>query len=298
MSNKQSSSLKAVLQVVRQKVIIQETNDSWGTIEQGILQLTECCKNGGCQLATEMIAGVRSLSRPLISAINSKRSRVSGSAIDLISTLVAGLGPSFEPLVSLFFPSLLGLCAQTSRLSTRRAKACVFAVIRGTQSPSLLPYLAEYLHHKSASLRLVVAEGILAYMNCVNPIHIELHARILGDVTQLTARDASADVRKVGAEISLAYKGPLPDRVERFVPNVSVHDNLRLTQVFQVTCINSAVHIASNDRNGKARCTSSPFEASPIIHAEHKPTKEGYTPFSSHHSASSAGREHVHEGTR
>ncbi|OAX39277.1 hypothetical protein K503DRAFT_769664 [Rhizopogon vinicolor AM-OR11-026] len=137
-----------------------------------------------------MIVGVRSLSRPLICAINSSRSRVSGSAIDLISALVAGLGPSFEPLVSLFFPSLLGLCAQTSRLFTRRAKACVFVVIRGTQSPSLLPYLAEYSHHKSASLRLVAAEGVLAYMNCAKSIHIERHARILEDIIRLTARDA------------------------------------------------------------------------------------------------------------
>ncbi|OJA13545.1 hypothetical protein AZE42_07330 [Rhizopogon vesiculosus] len=214
MSTKQytsPSSLKAALLVVRRKVTIQETNDSWGTIEQGILQLTECCKNGGCQLATEMIAGVRSLSRPLICAINSSRSRVSGSAIDLISALVSGLGPSFEPLASLFFPSLLGLCAQTSRSFTRRAKACVFAVIRGTQSLSLLSYLVESLHHKSASLRLVAAGGVLASMNCVDPIHIERHARILEDIIQLTARDASADVRKAGAEISLAYK----DRSDR-----------------------------------------------------------------------------------
>ncbi|OJA10470.1 hypothetical protein AZE42_10899 [Rhizopogon vesiculosus] len=216
MSNKQSSSLKEVLQAVRRKVVIQETNDSWSTIEQGILHLTECCKNGGCESTAEMITGVRSLSRPLISAINSSRSRVSGSAIDLISALVAGLGPSFEPLISLFFPSLLGLCAQTSRLFTCRAKACVFAVIRGTQSPSLLPYLAEYLHHKSASLRLVAAEGILTYMDCVNPIHIDHHAHIIEDITRLTARDASADVRKAGAEISVAYKALLPDRVERF----------------------------------------------------------------------------------
>ncbi|OAX43183.1 hypothetical protein K503DRAFT_210722 [Rhizopogon vinicolor AM-OR11-026] len=218
MSTKQytsPSSLKAALLVVRRKVTIQETNDSWGTIEQGILQLTECCKNGGCQFVTEMIIGVRSLSRPLICAINSSRSRVSGSAIDLISALVAGLGPSFEPLVSLFFPSLLRLCAQTSRSFTRRAKACVFAVIRGTQSPSLLPYLAEFLHHKTASLRLVAAEGVLASMNCVNPIHIERHSRILEDIIRLTAQDASADVRKAGAEISLAYKDRFDRAAER-----------------------------------------------------------------------------------
>lgn len=103
---------------------------------------------------------------------------------------------------------------------TKRAKECVFAVIRDTQSPSILPYLAESASHKSASVRLVAAEGVLAYLNSFKTpaIKITTHlARLLGDVMKSTLRDVSADVRKAGAKIFEIYKTLLPHRVERLV---------------------------------------------------------------------------------
>ncbi|KAG1732186.1 clasp N terminal-domain-containing protein [Suillus paluster] len=211
--------LNAELEAVRGKVSLEETEESWDKIEQGIMQLTQCCNNGGCDFATEMVAGIRSLSRPLNHAMNSERSRLSGSTIELVNALLAGLGPSFEPLVSLFMPTLLGLCGRTNKVFTNRAKACILAVIENTQLPSLLPYLADSLNHKSVLLRLVAAEGILACLNCFNPPDIEkdTRARLIEDVIKLSARDASADVRRAGKMIFEAYKALLPDRVESFI---------------------------------------------------------------------------------
>lgn len=211
--------LNAELEVVRGKVSLEETEESWDKIEQGIVQLTQCCNNGGCDFATEMVAGVRSLSRPINHAMNSERSRLSGSAIELVNALLAGLGSSFEPLVSLFMPTLIGLCGRTNKVFTSRAKACILAVIENTQLPSILPYLADSLTQKSAFLRLVAAEGVLACLNCFNPPDIEkdTRARLIEDVIKLTARDASADVRRAGKMIFEAYKALLPDRVESFI---------------------------------------------------------------------------------
>lgn len=186
------------------------------------MQLTDCCNNGGCKFATELLAGILSLSKPLNRAINSDRSSLSGSAVALVTALSAGLGPLFAPIVSHFIPSLLGLCARTNKVFTRRSKHCVFALIRDTKSPSILPFLVESLNHKSASVRLVAAEGVLAYLTCINPdIVNDTRAHLLEDVIKLTARDASADVRQAGKMIFDAYKARLPDRVERLVLSVS-----------------------------------------------------------------------------
>lgn len=196
---------------------------SWYKIEAGIIQLTECCRSGGSAFATEMVAGICSLSTPLNNAINSERIKLSGSVIELVIVLSAGLGPAFEPLVSLFVPSLLGLCARTNTLFTRRAKACIFAVIENTRSPSLLPYLTKSVNHKSASLRSVAAKGVLLCLSCS---HSPDDTRLIDDVIKLTARDARADVRKAGEKISDAYKALLPDCAERFVRIVSTHDDV------------------------------------------------------------------------
>ena len=175
-----------------------------------------------------MLAGVRSLSRPLNRAINSDRSRLSCLAIELVIALLAGLSTSFEPLIALFLPTLLGLCARTNKAFTTPAKACVFAVIRGTKSPSLLPYLVKSLDHKSPSVRLVAAEGVLAYLDCVNHPDIvkDTRQRLLETIIKLTTRDPNADVRQAGKKIFEIYKALLPGRVERLVQNASAHDDM------------------------------------------------------------------------
>jgi hypothetical protein len=100
------SSLKDELEVVRSKVSIQETGASWHIIEQSIVQLTECCKSGGCKLTTDMVTGIHSLSKSIITAMNSERTMLSRSSIELITPLSAGLGLKFEPFISIFMPAL------------------------------------------------------------------------------------------------------------------------------------------------------------------------------------------------
>lgn len=171
-----------------------------------------------------MVTGVRSISRPINNALNSERSKLSGAAVELVTALATGLGSSFEPLVSQFAPTLLGLCCRTNKVFTSRAKACILVIVQHTHLPSLLPYLAELANHKSVSPRLTAAEGILACLNCFNPpdLEKETRARTVEDFIRLTARDASADVRKATKEVFKAYKALMPHRVERWVDKLSL----------------------------------------------------------------------------
>ncbi|KAG1828948.1 clasp N terminal-domain-containing protein [Suillus variegatus] len=211
--------------------------------------------------ATEMVAGIRSLSRPINHAMNSERSRLSGSTIELVKALLTGLGSSFEPLVPLFMPTLLGLCGRTNKVFTSRAKACILAAIENTQSTSILPYLADSLTPKSASLRLVAAEGVLACLNCFNPPDIEkdTRARLIEDVIKLTARDASADVRRVGKLIFEAYKALLPDRVDSFIAPLTPVIKKYLDVKGTVTSRLAAAQAVSRGPAATGRVTSKPI---------------------------------------
>ncbi|KAG6372351.1 clasp N terminal-domain-containing protein [Boletus reticuloceps] len=211
--------LRAEIETIRKKVSLDETEDTWDTITQGILHLAHLCNNGGCDFPSEMVAAIRSVSRPLNSALNSERSRLSGATVDFLTALATGLGSSFDPLVSQFVPTLLALCGRTNKVFNSRAKACTLAIIQHTRLPSLLPYLAELANHKSVLPRLTAAEGILACLNCFNPpdLEKESRARVVEDFIKLTARDASADVRKASKEVFKAYKALMPARVDNFV---------------------------------------------------------------------------------
>lgn len=213
------AALKAELDRIRKKVSLPESEDSWDVIADGFSSLITLCHNGGCDHASDMVSAIRSLSRPLNSAMNSERTRLSGTAVDLVSALAVGLGSSFEPLVSLFVPTLLGLCGRTNKVFTSRAKSCILTIIEHTQLPSILHYLVDMAAQKSALHRLAAAEAVLACLNSLNPpdLEKETRARLVEDFIRVTARDASPDVRKASKRIFAAYKTLMPARVENFV---------------------------------------------------------------------------------
>ncbi|KII86620.1 hypothetical protein PLICRDRAFT_699931 [Plicaturopsis crispa FD-325 SS-3] len=214
------SALKHALDPLRVTIALPETEDSWEKIAKAIATLTALCNDSGaCDFPSELIPSMRALSRPVTNAMISERTRLSGSAIDLVSALASGLGSSFEPLLQLYMPTILGLCTRSNKVFLKRANACLLAVIEGTQLPSIIPYLLESVKDKSATLRLAATEGVLVCLNCYNPPDLEKEARAreVESIIRTTARDANVDVRKASRKVFEAYKILLPGRVNDFI---------------------------------------------------------------------------------
>lgn len=147
----------------------------------------------------------------------SERTRLSGAAIDLVSVVASNLGSSFDPLLPVFLPVLLSLCARTNKVMITRARSCIVVIIEATQLPSILPYFFQSIKDKSASLRLTAAEGTLNCMNCFNPPDLEKEARArdIEGIIHATATDTQADIRAIGRRLFEAYRLLFPSRVER-----------------------------------------------------------------------------------
>ncbi|KAK2467770.1 hypothetical protein APHAL10511_000065 [Amanita phalloides] len=212
-----------LLDGLRADMLLPETEETWDRIANGIDILMNLCRNGACDFPHELIPALKSLSHPLINALNSERTRLSGPAIELVATVASGLGSDFDPLLSLLFPPLLLLCSRSNKVVVGRAKACVLTIVQSTQLPSILPHLLQHSKDKMASLRLVVAEGTLACLNCFNPPDLEKEprARDIESLIRITAKDAAADIRKVSRDIFKAYSVLLPSRVKSFVAPLS-----------------------------------------------------------------------------
>ncbi|TDL17283.1 hypothetical protein BD410DRAFT_883768 [Rickenella mellea] len=207
------------LRPIREILALEETEETWDKISNGILLLTAVVKGGACSFPKDLVASIKLLSRPINRSILSERSRLSGTAVDLIAELATGLQHTFEPLLPLFLPQLLALATRSSKLSISRAKICILAVLENTQLPSILGHLHVAVTDKSVSLRIVATESVLACMNCFNPPDLETQARAedIEAVIRTTARDANADVRRGSRKIFEAYKILLPGRVDAYV---------------------------------------------------------------------------------
>ncbi|THH29280.1 hypothetical protein EUX98_g4908 [Antrodiella citrinella] len=208
--------LECELDSIRDKLAIPESEDTWDTLAKSVTRFTTLIQNGAANFPNEVATGLRSIARPLNSAILSERSRLSGAGIDLLKAAAEWIGKAFDGLIPLYLPTLLTLCSRSNKVFISRAKACVINIIEATQAPIILSYLAEASKDKSLSLRLSAAEGCLACLNSFNPpdLEKEVRGRDVETLIKSTATDPSADIRKVGKRIFEAYKILLPHRVD------------------------------------------------------------------------------------
>ncbi|KDQ57562.1 hypothetical protein JAAARDRAFT_193867 [Jaapia argillacea MUCL 33604] len=213
-----ATTLEHELISIRSTLVLPETEESWDKIAGGVSRLIALCRGGACDFPTSLVSAIRELSRPLTTSLSSERSRLSGTAIDLVGVMAAGLSLSFEPLLPIFLPTILTLCTKPNKLAVTRARACLSTIIDSTRLPAILPFLLGAVKDKSASLRLTATESVLACMNCFNPPDLEREARArdIEAVIRTTATDASADVRKASRRVFEAYKIVLPLRVDQF----------------------------------------------------------------------------------
>jgi len=212
------------IEALRPALSLAETEESWDTISAAITKISTMVQDGACDNPRDFVPAIRSCVAPLNSAMKSERTRLSGTAIECINSIAAGLGASFDPLIQLFFPTLLLLCARTNKVVVTRARNAIFVIIDNTQLPSLLHYLQSSISDKSASMRLASAEAALKCLNCFNPADIEREARAIDVeiIIRTSAKDANADIRKVSRKLFEAYKILVPGRVARCVPHNNV----------------------------------------------------------------------------
>ena len=212
-----AATLNEEVESMRDVISRPETEESWDAIASALTALTYLCENGAGDYPSQLIGAAKSLYRPINSAMLSERSRLSGAAIELVSALATALESSFDPLLNLFFPTLLILCTRSNKVFLSRARACILVIIECTQLPGLFAHLLPALQDKSVTLRIAAVESLLTCLNCFNPPELEKEqrARDIETIIRATARDANPDVRNTSKKIFEAYKILLPNRVDR-----------------------------------------------------------------------------------
>ncbi|CAA7265510.1 unnamed protein product [Cyclocybe aegerita] len=224
MPNLTPTDVKHELEKLHHDLFLEETEDNWEKTARSMNAFSKICTDGGYEVAgLEVVNAFRGAHRPIIGAMNSERTRLSGCALDLVNSVATAVGKDFEQLLSIFMPPLLALCGRTNKVVTNRARSVIFNVIEVAQLASVLSYFLRDIKDKSTSLRQVIAEGTLAVLNSCNPPDLEKEARAkeIEAIIRGTARDANADVRKVSRKIFESYKILLPSRVESFTAPLS-----------------------------------------------------------------------------
>ena len=213
-----AADVKYELESLRPNLFLDETEDTWEKIGKSITSFIKLCERGGYDAnPSEFVTVLRASNRPIVSAMNSERTRLSLNALEFIGALASAMGGELEQLLPLFMQPLLALCTRTNKVVLNRSRACIFAIIESSQSASLLTYFLQNIKDKSNTLKVVASEGTLACLNSCNPPDLEKESRAIEieAIIRCTARDAHADVRKVSRKLFESYKILLPSRVSK-----------------------------------------------------------------------------------
>ncbi len=165
----------------------------------------------------------------------SERTRISGTAADLLCSAAPRLSDRFDALVGTFVPALLTICARTNKVALKRASKTLQLICTYCRLPaSLLPLLRESVRDKAPSLRAAAVEAATTLVRVCGEaggaemteeggsaaaVAERLRRRgvpeLVEAIIKSSATDASVEVRAACKKLFEVYVERLPERVER-----------------------------------------------------------------------------------
>ncbi|CBQ70986.1 conserved hypothetical protein [Sporisorium reilianum SRZ2] len=192
-----------------------ETEHTWQKIERALAHIQAITRGGATKYA-EFVALLKDAAAPINNALLSERTKLSGTAGDLMNSIAPRMAERFEPLVSVFVPTLLLICARTNKVAVKRAEKSLHFIVKHCRPPSVVAYLKEAIKDKGQGLRAVAAATLEVVLEHTEK---ERLARRVGDIEACIksgATDSNPEVRQTTKRLFELYVSIWPERVEQF----------------------------------------------------------------------------------
>ncbi|KAG9125291.1 hypothetical protein FRC07_008212 [Ceratobasidium sp. 392] len=211
--------LRRVLDPLRPLTEVPETEENWEKIARALQTIAALTRGGAADLDAEYVKEIRSFSGMILNSMNSERTRLANVAVDLFTVIAPPLGNRFEPLISIFVPTLIKLLGRTNKVFLSRATAGLQSIISNCPHPRILLELRIMVTDKSAGLRVIVAAAILQCLSEWDWSAPSFAAKV-GEVESFirsAGTDSNVEVRKTARQTFDLYKQMFPDRVDDFL---------------------------------------------------------------------------------
>ncbi|KAF8530464.1 clasp N-terminal domain-containing protein, partial [Hysterangium stoloniferum] len=197
-----------------------ETEETWDRIERALIRFGAIVKGGGFRYEKELVDGIKGLAKPINSAMNSERTRLSAAALECLTVIAPRIGLTFDALAPFFISHILRLSNRTNKVYVTRSQASVALIINYCHIPSLISHLlVACKDSKIVTGRVTAVEGILRALNKWDWTQKDIKVKVVDveEVIRLTGRDKDAGIRQTSRKVFEAYKILFPERIEEYV---------------------------------------------------------------------------------
>lgn len=249
--------LEAHVAPILPKLALPETEDSWSKIDSALVEFQTITKAGGARL-TSYIAVVRDVAPCITRSLLSERTKLSGTASDVLNSMAPRLGDRFAVLLPIFMPPLLQLCARTNKVALKRAEKSIHLICRYCQLSGTIPYLVHALHEKAPGLRVVALGALIVLVDAGGSERLQKRVGEIEQVIHDHARDANSEVRALCRTLYAHYTANWPERQCAFATGLSPTSQRYLSsQTTSRTVPQGSTTLRSSSREAPTRSNGS-----------------------------------------
>ncbi|KAI9599261.1 clasp N-terminal domain-containing protein, partial [Syncephalis fuscata] len=190
-----------------------ETEQNWMLMEEALHRLG-ALSLGGAYKMPSFIPAIKSIRDSFVNSINTERTKLSGTAVELVQTLARVLRKDFIQVFDIVIPPVIRLCARTNKVFVKRAISCLDRSIQFSQLPDFLHPLAENQKAASKGMRRCTLECLNMVLHKIPSTDLHnSHVTIVEAMLRAGLVDADADARTEARKAYDAYAKLFEQRV-------------------------------------------------------------------------------------
>lgn len=133
-----------------------------------------------------------------------------------MTSVAPRLADRFDPLVNVYVPPLLQICARTNKVALKRAEKCLHLIAQHCQLLSLLPLLREACRDKVYTLRSSAVSSTVILIDSAGRDRLNRKVADIETIIKISATDSNPEVRQHSKQLFSQYVESWPERVESF----------------------------------------------------------------------------------
>ncbi|KNE55727.1 hypothetical protein AMAG_01604 [Allomyces macrogynus ATCC 38327] len=206
------------LDVIAADIAIKETEQTWEKMDAAIRKLKDLVPS--CS-AAQMAPFVRQNKARIEACLKTDRTRLSGSACELVLALAQSGSQQTASACELFVPALLALTSRTNRIFIQRGQAALLAVVAAGNPDHFVMRVCNEAKNKAKTTRLAVVEAVKVLITSHDADRLEQFCDALEGCLKATVDDSAVDVRQAARAAIELYRVKMPKRSERLLGSLS-----------------------------------------------------------------------------
>ncbi|KAJ2721456.1 hypothetical protein GGI07_003969 [Coemansia sp. Benny D115] len=211
-----ASEFEAKFRELVKKLDVVEHEETWQQIDDALKGLISLVKAGVTKFDT-FVPTIKQADKYITSAVLSERTRLSGTALQLVEEMARSMETRFTAISELLFPPVMKTCGRANKVFVTRGIKCLTQVITYAHVPEQTPRICDAVSNDvNKTVRSSAAKLLMSIISCCTVPELNPHLAVVEKAIASGVVDANPDARTTARQSYEIYIKRFSNRVESF----------------------------------------------------------------------------------